>query len=375
MNTESEIQDDLSDQQGMKRKSSDIEMEQEDSVVVQQEDEYEGQGETVETANDKTITNRQKVWKQPMQKRPRRYHPMRGRPWENSMETCRFFERGNCRNGDFCRFRHNRERPKVCKEYAKGNHCPFGTYCKFMHANFPCRFMRIGGKCPESDNCRFSHDPLSEELKRFFKTPMEDPDRNLPRYGPKREGRSPGVNDPLKLFVGGFDESMTDEKLRGIFPDAVDVHISVKVSKREGHYGFVWFSDEAKCKAALEKYQNNAPFIVRQGMMGKLVKEMYDKTILFVRNYDKDTDFTQLCPEVVTVEATTVAEDTQGMLLKFTSEEHGEKNLRKLKGSRASDGRPLLVSFLKVLKPEGDQNTTQESGERDKEDTKESEEK
>ncbi|KAL5006978.1 hypothetical protein ScPMuIL_015784 [Solemya velum] len=76
---------------------------------------------------------------------------------------CKFFREGKCAKGDDCPFNHDFRPPKkpdICKFYLNGS-CSKGDYCVFMH--------NILG-----DNCRFNHDPLTEETRPLFEKLMND---------------------------------------------------------------------------------------------------------------------------------------------------------------------------------------------------------
>ena len=88
-----------------------------------------------------------------------------------SKKPCRFFQRGHCREGDECRFRHDTgeqaaAKPKAqCKFFAQGK-CNRGSDCKFAHdANAPlvetprpvCKFFSSPSGCLNGELCKFLH--------------------------------------------------------------------------------------------------------------------------------------------------------------------------------------------------------------------------
>lgn len=85
--------------------------------------------------------------------------------------VCWHWKRGNCSRGDACAFLHpNREKgfkiPELCK-YSESGHCLKGSDCSYLHdaSKVPCRFFHVHGVCYQRDNCKFSHDPISKEVR------------------------------------------------------------------------------------------------------------------------------------------------------------------------------------------------------------------
>ncbi|KAG0613972.1 hypothetical protein M758_6G142000 [Ceratodon purpureus] len=84
---------------------------------------------------------------------------------EKTQGVCYAFQRGDCSNGDSCRFLHEKqeERPRrVCYAFQRGD-CPNGDDCKFLHEKQEERPRRVcyafqRGDCPNGDDCKFLHE-------------------------------------------------------------------------------------------------------------------------------------------------------------------------------------------------------------------------
>ncbi|OAF70298.1 hypothetical protein A3Q56_01955 [Intoshia linei] len=79
---------------------------------------------------------------------------------------CKFFREGHCRKTDKCRFNHNlvpEKKRQMCKFYLTGVCNKLD--CVYMHADFPCKFYHTGNICYSHPNCKFSHEPLTDETK------------------------------------------------------------------------------------------------------------------------------------------------------------------------------------------------------------------
>nr|XP_029537984.1 zinc finger CCCH domain-containing protein 6-like isoform X5 [Oncorhynchus nerka]XP_029537985.1 zinc finger CCCH domain-containing protein 6-like isoform X5 [Oncorhynchus nerka] len=81
---------------------------------------------------------------------------------------CRHFLRGKCIKGDDCQLEHaldvNYSINEVCKFYVQGS-------C--MHKSFPCKFFHTYEKCYQGDQCRFSHEPLTELTKQLLEAALK----------------------------------------------------------------------------------------------------------------------------------------------------------------------------------------------------------
>ncbi|XP_055944802.1 titin-like isoform X2 [Argiope bruennichi] len=84
---------------------------------------------------------------------------------------CKFFKEGKCAKGSDCMYSHHSAPPfkkkELCKFYLNG-HCNKGKDCLYMHSEFPCKFYHTGSECYAKEDCRFSHAPLNEEMKRVL---------------------------------------------------------------------------------------------------------------------------------------------------------------------------------------------------------------
>ena len=73
---------------------------------------------------------------------------------------------GKCHRGDDCPFSHNALPPRkmeLCKFYLM-DCCAKRDKCLYMHHDFPCKFFHTGLKCSQGENCKFSHEPLNEQV-------------------------------------------------------------------------------------------------------------------------------------------------------------------------------------------------------------------
>ncbi|MEE6474859.1 hypothetical protein FKM82_010520 [Ascaphus truei] len=85
-------------------------------------------------------------------------------------QICKYFLEGRCIKGDQCKFDHDAELEKkkeVCKFYIQG-YCTKGENCIYMHNEFPCKFYHTGAKCYQGDNCKFAHDPLTDDTRELL---------------------------------------------------------------------------------------------------------------------------------------------------------------------------------------------------------------
>ena len=100
----------------------------------------------------------------------------------NGQQVCRYFFSGNCTKGDKCEFIHTKEKSfkvkELCKFYVQGA-CDKGAKCIFMHKEFPCKFFHTGANCFDSENCKFSHEPLTEEMSLVLKQFLKPKDKKV----------------------------------------------------------------------------------------------------------------------------------------------------------------------------------------------------
>ncbi|KTF84902.1 hypothetical protein cypCar_00023280 [Cyprinus carpio] len=100
----------------------------------------------------------------------------------NGRHICKYFLEGRCIKGDQCKFEHDNVVPEkkkeLCKFYVQG-YCTKGDICIYMHnilskhfldtvREYPCKFFHTGAKCYQGDNCKFSHEPLTDVTKELL---------------------------------------------------------------------------------------------------------------------------------------------------------------------------------------------------------------
>ncbi|CAD5125035.1 DgyrCDS13274 [Dimorphilus gyrociliatus] len=73
------------------------------------------------------------------------------------------------KQGDSCKYRHERARPlrrklELCKFFLN-KICTKGSDCIFMHGDYPCKYHHMGMTCYSGESCKFSHSALTEETK------------------------------------------------------------------------------------------------------------------------------------------------------------------------------------------------------------------
>lgn len=106
----------------------------------------------------------------------------------NSMQTCKFHQKGNCGKGADCLYRHSKgEKNTVCKHWIRGL-CKKMDYCEFLHLydlnKMPvCHFFREYGKCSRPE-CHFLHITKENQVK---DCPWYD--RGFCKHGPNCRNR------------------------------------------------------------------------------------------------------------------------------------------------------------------------------------------
>jgi hypothetical protein len=79
---------------------------------------------------------------------------------------------------------------EVCKFYLNG-YCAKNTNCTYMHAEFPCKFYHTNKECLNGINCRFSHAPLTPEMRDLFEKYLKECDETPVTKKPSLLGSPP----------------------------------------------------------------------------------------------------------------------------------------------------------------------------------------
>ncbi|XP_017268285.1 zinc finger CCCH domain-containing protein 6 isoform X2 [Kryptolebias marmoratus] len=99
----------------------------------------------------------------------------------NGRYICKYFLEGRCIKGEQCKFEHELVIPdkkkELCKFYLQG-YCSKGDHCIYMHNEYPCKFFHTGAKCYQGDNCKFSHDALTDVTKELLEKIINTEEEN-----------------------------------------------------------------------------------------------------------------------------------------------------------------------------------------------------
>lgn len=95
---------------------------------------------------------------------------------------CAFYMEGKCSRGSDCPYSHAALPPRkmeLCKFYMM-DCCAKKDKCLYMHKDFPCKYFQTGRKCRYSaEDCKFSHDSLSETTRAILIKHIETAPREI----------------------------------------------------------------------------------------------------------------------------------------------------------------------------------------------------
>lgn len=108
--------------------------------------------------------NNNRVVERPKSQRQERREP-------KSDVICAYFMQGKCqKSADQCNFSHDAVPPRkmeLCKFWMM-ECCAKKEKCIYLHNDFPCKYFHTGLVCRMADNCKFSHNPLSDVTKQVL---------------------------------------------------------------------------------------------------------------------------------------------------------------------------------------------------------------
>ncbi|XP_034942953.1 protein suppressor of sable isoform X2 [Chelonus insularis] len=130
---------------------------------------------------------------------------------QDSDSICVYYMQGKCHRGDDCPFSHNALPPRkmeLCKFYLM-DCCAKRDKCLYMHHDFPCKFFHTGLKCVQGDNCKFSHEPLNDQVKNILLKHLETAPKEILGEFPRlsREGALLMINNTARKLAQGQDAS------------------------------------------------------------------------------------------------------------------------------------------------------------------------
>ncbi|XP_014484881.1 PREDICTED: protein suppressor of sable isoform X2 [Dinoponera quadriceps] len=136
-----------------------------------------------------------------------------------SETICLYYMQGKCHRGDDCPFSHNALPPRkmeLCKFYLM-DCCAKREKCLYMHQDFPCKFFHTGLKCNQGDNCKFSHQPLSDQVKAILLKHLESAPKEILGDFPRlsREGAILMINNTARSLAQGQDTA--NQKIPSLF--------------------------------------------------------------------------------------------------------------------------------------------------------------
>lgn len=138
-----------------------------------------------------------------------------------SKTACKFYLEGKCHKGHDCPFSHEtpmmNKKKDICKFYLQG-FCGKGDSCLFMHGEFPCKFYHTGAECYSGANCRFSHQPLTDETRQLLKNYLDSgelPDEinqtDKDKSGPRKP---PILGDPTEEMRTSYSTWMWQKEMK-----------------------------------------------------------------------------------------------------------------------------------------------------------------
>lgn len=133
--------------------------------------------------------------KTPALKKPR---PEFSRPAQKFSTPCQFWVEMRCSKGDQCPFSHDAaqvRRTEICRYFMMGS-CLKGEDCSHSH-QVPCKFFHLQNSCREVD-CRFSHDPMTEEEITLFRNRVDE-GFYLKPLKPSDEPKDANVENPFLI--------------------------------------------------------------------------------------------------------------------------------------------------------------------------------
>ncbi|XP_060573975.1 zinc finger CCCH domain-containing protein 4-like isoform X2 [Ruditapes philippinarum] len=143
----------------------------------------------------------------PVKKKPLLQTPMEERP------VCRFFKEGKCQKGPDCPFNHDyqpQKRLELCKYHLQSFCRKDG--CVFMHENFPCKYFHTGSTCYQGDNCKFSHQPLTEETDMALQNLLKDREDWEEDFGERKHKKKGLLGDQPQMSDQEIQKKLEDMK-------------------------------------------------------------------------------------------------------------------------------------------------------------------